>query len=109
MTINRSKQSGFTLIEIAIVLLIVTLLLGYTIALFPKQQELKQYRAVDKEMDEIIAAIIGFAQVNGRLPCPAIPDSLGQENGGGAVDCNNFGGFVPANTLVYKAVLTETL
>lgn len=99
MTINRSKQSGFTLIEIAIVLLIVTLLLGYTIALFPKQQELKQYRAVDNEMDEIIAAIIGFAQVNGRLPCPAIPDSLGQENGGGAVDCNNFGGFVPANTL----------
>jgi len=74
----RLNQKGFTLIEIAIVLLIVTILLGYTVALFPRQQELKQYRAVDKEMDEIIAAIVGFAQVNGRLPCP---DTSGDVNG----------------------------
>ena len=97
----RSQQynAGFTLIEIAIVLLIVSILLGYTVALFPKQQELKRYRAVDQEMDEVIAAIIGFAQVNGRLPCPAIPLTAGSEDGGGATECNNFGGFVPVNTL----------
>ena len=95
----RQPQNGFTLIEIAIVLLIVSILLGYTVALFPKQRELKQYRAVDQEMDEIIAAIVGFAQVNGRLPCPAIPNSGGIEDGGGGVDCNNYGGFVPVNTL----------
>jgi len=99
MKITRTNQFGFTLIEIAIVLLIVTILLGYTVALFPRQQELKQYRAVDLEMDEVIAAIVGFAQVNGRLPCPAIPNSAGIEDGGGAADCNNFGGFVPVNTL----------
>jgi len=93
------------LIEIAIVLLIVTILLGYTVALFPRQQELKQYRAVDLEMDEIIAAIVGFAQVNGRLPCPAIPNSLGVEDGGGATDCNNFGGFVPVATLGFEGRL----
>ena len=98
---RRSQQynAGFTLIEIAIVILIVSILLGYTVALFPKQQELKQYRAVEQEMDEIIAAIVGFAQVNGRLPCPAIPNSLGIEDGGGAFNCNNYGGFVPVNTL----------
>lgn len=94
-----SEQKGFTLIEIAIVLLIVTILLGYTVALFPRQQELKQYRAVEQEMDDIIAAIVGFAQVNGRLPCPAIPDSLGDEDGGGTADCTIFGGFVPARTI----------
>lgn len=98
-------QTGFTLIEIAIVLLIVTILLGYTVALFPRQQELKQYRAVDREMDEIIAAIVGFAQVNGRLPCPAIPNSAGAEDGGGGADCNNFGGFVPVNTLGFAGRL----
>jgi prepilin-type N-terminal cleavage/methylation domain-containing protein len=98
---NRSikSESGFTLIEIAIVLLIVTILLGYTVALFPRQQELKQFRAADQEMDEIINAIIGFAQVNGRLPCPAIPASIGLEDEGGANECGNFGGFVPVNTL----------
>lgn len=92
-------QQGFTLVEIAIVLLIVTILLGYTVAMFPRQQELKQYRAVDQEMDHIVDAIVGFAQVNGRLPCPAIPNSAGAEDGGGAVNCTNYGGFVPINTL----------
>jgi len=97
----ESRQSGFTLVEIAIVLLIVTILLGYTVALFPRQQELKQYRALNLEMDRVVEAIIGFAQVNGRLPCPALPNSGGNEdyddiNNDG---CDNYGGFVPANTL----------
>ena len=95
----NAGQKGFTLIEIAIVLLIVTILLGYTVALFPRQQELKQYRDVDRKMDEVIAAIVGFAQINGRLPCPAIPNSAGVEDGGGVFECANFGGFVPVNTL----------
>ena len=99
MVNTRANQTGFTLIEIAIVLLIVTILLGYTVALFPRQQELKQYRAVEQEMDDIIAAIVGFAQVNGRLPCPAIPDSVGDEGGGGTAECTIFGGFVPARTI----------
>ena len=78
--LNRT-QTGFTLIEIAIVLLIVSILLGYTVALFPRQQELKQYRAVDREMDEIIASLIGFAQINGRLPCPDTSGGVGNVPG----------------------------
>ena len=88
MNSKSGIQQGFTLIEIAIVLLIVTILLGYTVALFPRQQELKQYRAVNAEMDRVIEAIVGFAQVNGRLPCPATPTSGGSELGGGGVGCN---------------------
>jgi prepilin-type N-terminal cleavage/methylation domain-containing protein len=100
---NKSTQTGFTLIEIAIVLIIVSILLGYTVAMLPRQQELKQYRAVKRQMDQVIEAVIGFAQVNGRLPCPAIPNSAGIEdfdNDGGLPDgCYNNGGFVPVNTL----------
>lgn len=105
----QQLQTGFTLIEIAIVLIIVSILLGYTVALFPKQQELKQYRAVDKEMDEIIAAIVGFAQVNGRLPCPSIPASGGMENydTGNNDGCENYGGFVAVNTLGITGRLNE--
>ncbi len=96
---KNSRQTGFTLVEVAIVLLIVGILLGYTVALFPRQQELKQYRAVDRVMDEVVEAIIGFAQVNGRLPCPAQPNDAGLEDINGVVGCNTYAGFVPVNTL----------
>jgi prepilin-type N-terminal cleavage/methylation domain-containing protein len=100
MTTNWSRIKGFTLIEIAIVLLIVSILLGYTVALFPVQQELKQYRAVDKEMDEIIDAIYAYAQVNDRLPCAATVETDGLED---LVvvgeNCNTWYGFLPAKTL----------
>lgn len=98
-------QAGFTLIEIAIVLLIVAILLGYTVALFPIQQELKQYRQVEKEMDEIINHLIGFAQINGRLPCPdtsggAGPGVIdGQEDDTILGGCEAYSGFLPGMTL----------
>jgi prepilin-type N-terminal cleavage/methylation domain-containing protein len=96
---KNSTQTGFTLIEIAIVLVIVSILLGYTVAMLPRQQELKQYRAVKQQMDEVIEAIVGFAQVNGRLPCPAYPNSSGLEAINVGVGCLQYGGFVPVNTL----------
>jgi prepilin-type N-terminal cleavage/methylation domain-containing protein len=105
----KSINAGFTLVEVAIVLLIVAILLGYTVALFPRQQELKQYRALNQEMDRISAAIVGFAQVNGRLPCPSLPASGGSEDYDLVNDdgCNNFGGFVPVNTLGLNGKLNQ--
>ncbi len=79
-------QTGFTLIEIAIVLVIVTVLLGYTVAMFPIQQELKQYRSAEIEMNGIISHLVAFAQINGRLPCPD-SDGDGVENVGLAIFC----------------------
>jgi len=67
---------GFTLVEIAIVLLIVTILVGYTVAMLTMQQELKQYRQAQKEMDQITEALLAFAQIEGYLPCPAWADDL---------------------------------
>lgn len=67
----KKRQKGFTLIEIAIVLLIVSILLGYSVAMLPRQQELKQFKKADQEMNEIQQSIYAFAQVNGYLPCPA--------------------------------------
>lgn len=97
-------QRGFTLVEIAIVLLIVTILLGYTVALFPVQQELKQYRHAEREMDQIIESLIAFAQVNGRLPCPdttAVNPAYDgvEDRTAGLNDCDASYGFLPARTL----------
>jgi prepilin-type N-terminal cleavage/methylation domain-containing protein len=101
------SESGFTLLEVAIVLLVVSILLGYTVAMFPVQQEFKQYRAVNDEMDRIIDAIYAYAQVNGRLPCAA---SLALRNGSpdaedgnaspdNGTECNQWYGYLPAKTL----------
>lgn len=119
-------QQGFTLVEVAIVMLIVAILLGYSVAMFPVQQDLKKYRKLDRDMDDIVAHLIGFAQVNGRLPCPDTDGDFnslgagtidGQEDwddyidnvdtGGlppptsdGIIDsCKGFSGFLPAGTL----------
>jgi prepilin-type N-terminal cleavage/methylation domain-containing protein len=103
MKSSSFRSKGFTLVEIAIVLLIVTVLLGYTVAMFPMQQDLKKYRQVDKEIDGIIEHLIAFAQVNGRLPCPDTNNGGsaidGQEDRAGLDDCNAFFGFLPARTL----------
>jgi len=97
----KFKQAGFTLVEIAIVLLIVTILLGYSVALFPVQQELKQYRQADAEMDSIIEQLIAFAQVNGRLPCPDINNDGLEDRDlvGPPVGCLGWFGFIPGRTL----------
>lgn len=105
MNVTGTEQRGFTLVEIAIVLLIVTVLLGYTVAMFPMQQQLKQYRHVESEMESIVEHLIAFAQVNGRLPCPdtsaggTVADIDGIEDRVGANDCEAFFGFLPGGTL----------
>ena len=99
----NSRQSVFTLIEVAIVVLVVSILLGYTVALFPVQQDLKKSRQADRELDEIIDQLVAFAQVNGRLPCPdtdvGAPDGLEDVNANPAVGCDGFFGFLPGRTL----------
>lgn len=102
-TIIRGTQGGFTLIEIAIVLLVVTILLGYTVALFPIQQELKQYRQANLEMDQIMASLVAFAQINARLPCPDTTRGGnvvdGFEDRKNLDDCEAFYNFLPGRTL----------
>ncbi|MFA9421204.1 MAG: prepilin-type N-terminal cleavage/methylation domain-containing protein [Gammaproteobacteria bacterium] len=107
---TRINQTGFTLLEVTIVVVIVSILLGFTVALIPKQQELKRYKEADREMDKILDAIVGFAQVYGRLPCPSAAASAGVSAGGGNIDCVTFGGFVPSSTLGFNGRLnTDSL
>jgi len=111
MDLSTRQHKGFTLLEVTIVVLIVSILLGFTVAIIPKQQELRRYNEADREMDKIIDTIIGFAQVNGRLPCPASIASAGVEDvillDLPNTNCNNHGGFVPVNTLGFEGRLNS--
>ncbi|HPB90815.1 MAG TPA: type II secretion system protein [Rugosibacter sp.] len=69
-----SGQGGFTLIEIAIVMFIVALLLGGMLLPLSAQQDLRQRQETEKSLNDIRDALMGYAVVNGYLPCPAPVD-----------------------------------
>lgn len=95
----QSTTSGFSIIELAIVLAIVSTLLGGLLLSLSEVRESNNRTDANNTMDEIKQALYGFAQVNGRLPCPATTTSLGSEApvGGGA--CTQRYGFLPWATL----------
>lgn len=96
---TRPRVSGFSIIELAIVLAIVSTLLGGLLFSLSEIQESNNRTDSANTVDEIVQALYGFAQINGRLPCPATPASFGAESppNGGACDWDY--GFVPWSTL----------
>jgi prepilin-type N-terminal cleavage/methylation domain-containing protein len=77
---GRAGQSGFSLIEISLVLVIFGLAMGGIIAAIGPQLELRKYSNTQKQLDEINEAIVAFALVNRRIPCPATLASDGRES-----------------------------
>lgn len=62
---------GFTLVEMAMVLAIITLLLTGLVPTISSQFEQRKINETKAQLLEIQQALIGFALINGRLPCPA--------------------------------------
>lgn len=110
-----ARTRGFSLIELAIVLLVVGVLLGTTVLTLSGQIEARDFAESRKQLDQARDAVYGFAVRNGRLPCPA-PANGGLERfcvepggrtGGCTVTltpqthgrCSNPDGFLPAVTL----------
>lgn len=77
------QQKGFTLVEMAIVLMIVGLLLGGMLVPLSAQMDQRNVSDTQKSLAEIKEALIGYALANGQLPCPADPAIVtGQANAG---------------------------
>lgn len=94
------KLSGFTLIELSIVLVIMTLLLGGLLVPLSAQIEQRNLADSQKTLKRADEALLGFAIANGRLPCPASLASQGLEDPvGGGVCTDPYNGFLPAATL----------
>lgn len=97
---TRKQNLGFTLIELAIALIIVALLSGGLMMALSAQYENVAGAETQRRLNDARDALLGFAAANGRLPCPALGGATGIESpvGGGA--CNdNWDGFLPAITL----------
>ncbi len=100
LSANSAHVKGFTLVEMAMVLAIVTLLLTGLVPTISGQIEQRRSAETKKQLDEIQQALIGFAIIKGRLPCPATTSSNGLENPSTGGTCTNFNdGYVPGATL----------
>ena len=89
---KKNSRAGFTLIELAFVLVIVGLLVGMGAELLPmltKQSKLKETRSVVKEAK---TAIIGYALATGRLP-------YASNNTNGSESSGRLSGYLPYVTL----------
>ena len=101
------QQRGFTLVEISIVLVIVTLLLGALLVPLGGAFEESRRKRTRAQLEEIHEALVGFAVSKGRLPCPATGTSGSLEMPVGGGDCTAPNGFVPAATLGLIGDLNE--
>ena len=98
------RAEGFSLIELAVVLFIITLLMGGLLPTISSQLDQQRTNETRKQLDDIQQALIGYAVSNGRLPCPATATSFGIEDpptgSTSSTPCTNaYDGFVPAATL----------
>ncbi len=90
---------GFSLVEMAVVVVIVGLLLGGLTIPLTAQLDLQRARETRASLQQIQEALLGFAQSTGRLPCPATAASNGIESPVGGGNCITQLGYLPAATL----------
>lgn len=118
MTPKPNDSRGFSLAELAVVLTIMTLLIGGMLMPLSAQQDLQNRRAATAALGVIQESLIGFALINGRLPCPAVATLAAGSGGacpgegsasaagceatsgsGASLACLNAGGVLPWATL----------
>lgn len=100
------KQKGFSLIELAIVLIIMGFVIGSLLLPLKAQRDSSSLAQTEMTLEMAKKALLGFAQATGRLPCPAtndgtgtFPDGTGTSNPNGSGACVHQVGFLPAATL----------
>src|SRR5262245_38230526 len=100
----RPGQRGFTITELAVVFAIVALLIGGAMMTLSAQVESRNNDETMRRLNAASEAVIAFAIVNRRLPCPAIGGATGDEAFLGATCANWYGGFLPGRTLGFQPV-----
>jgi prepilin-type N-terminal cleavage/methylation domain-containing protein len=88
-------SKAFTLVEMAVVLVIIGIGLGGFLLTLSAQIDLRNYAATRQAMEEIKEALIGYSLSHGYLPCPAKSATDGTENRAGTGACNTRVGFLP--------------
>lgn len=91
--LNYRKYLGFTLIELSIVLVVVSIAIGSGLMVFNRYSDESKVKQTESKMKEIMNVIKRYSMINGGLPCPANPQLKFSDD--------NYGIAVNYDTLVY--------
>lgn len=100
----RCRRAGFSLVEMAVVLAVAGLLLGGLLLPLAARREARAEAETAQTLARAQEALLGFAALNGRLPCPATAASQGQEASPGGACAGGNQGFLPAAALGLQPV-----
>ena len=103
MNLRAKLKFGFSLIEMAIVLTILSILMASVFTLIPVKQEQQNIDEINAKLTRIQQALDSFYNQNGYLPCPAPRNANFSDVGtqiGLAQDCT---GSVPSGITEYDA------
>jgi prepilin-type N-terminal cleavage/methylation domain-containing protein len=101
-----TNARGFSLVEMAVVLVIIALLLGGMLLPMTAQQDMRNTAETQRTLTNIQEALTGFAIAKGRFPCPADATLPSGTTGAGlepdpvvTTGCANLAGVLPWATL----------
>lgn len=98
MTGQRITARGFSILEMALLILLIGMLLVFAFATMPRLDERTRLDRTAVLLGDVSDALLGFAAVNGRLPCPdTSPVPNGLEGSGAVSGCTagDISGLVP--------------
>jgi prepilin-type N-terminal cleavage/methylation domain-containing protein len=93
------RDNGFSLVELAVVLVIVALLTSGLLLGISAQRNAAENIDAQRQLETINDALTGFALTHGRLPCPALPNLVNTDANAGLENCAQQHGVLPWATL----------
>lgn len=100
------KWQGFVLMEVAIALVILSLMVGFSLPIYNQYIKHQKIKKTDENIELITQALAGYVLQNGTLPCPSKPttnvDHQGQPSEGCVLE-NFSSGLVPFKILGIKS------
>lgn len=113
---SRILRSGFTLVELAVVMVIVAFLMASAMYVLSAQVDQRNFEESRRRLEQAREYLLAYAVVQGRLPCPATLASNGAESiaaaagsGTGGTCTLNYNGYLPAATIGFSPTNSDGL